>query len=730
MKYVYLFELDSVRKTDIEIEIGQQAMYNEIVDNGNVVVLTYNQLVDSRGFFSLLENHTYYENLIALFEKGAIRISQYGDIRTIAQYLINSFDHEKQFIYSGWPLKSTQKRLLALIKRSLTFSDLSEINTFIESTKKEDEILDLFIEVSNDTLTKTTFNLNQCRQILKHLYWLLKTVLRLSAIHSIYIPPRDIGEYQNFRLHNILEFALDLSAPVTLPHWREAVKIIRALSCYGNDNRSVYLHEIKLQSRTPGVDKKAYQYAESIINLCYNYACEISICNTSKHYNINEFASSSRPTFEADFLSRLEQSWQLGHPNERFLQDECCFFVSYSKNNIVDFSEAVRITDYISRPKDIAPENIATENISRYEFDIANHRKNQRRQVLSSIGSKFVFSLLCIAIACAVEVGFQFIPSWPTRILPFSGRFRMIIETIFSLFLMELITTLFAKKVPKLLSLSDALGGIGQLFVDAFHFLFRKTEIYLNKNYFNIDQKECFNKCQPIDIVTSSAMKRYIHMKKEPKYSSLFQQSDVYPLIESEQHSSIKKISRLEELFNYRFGIVYKSQYNTLCVDPIKTSDDSFFPYERIIPTAGNGVVMLTLCRGKYVLLNQYRHALRENQLCFPRGYGEPGLFSEENAKKELREELNASITKAPIKLGTVSPDSGLTTSLVDVFLVEIDNYSPNVGHEGITNIIELSENDFKRLICQGDSENSTSVNDSFTLSAYLLYKKYLANHL
>lgn len=45
-KNVYLFELDSVRKTDEEIEVAQNALLDEIVLNGNVVVMTYNQLVD------------------------------------------------------------------------------------------------------------------------------------------------------------------------------------------------------------------------------------------------------------------------------------------------------------------------------------------------------------------------------------------------------------------------------------------------------------------------------------------------------------------------------------------------------------------------------------------------------------------------------------------------------------------------------------------------------------
>ena len=74
-KYVYLHELDSVRKTDWEIIRGQQALYDEIVGNGNIVVLTYNQLVDSRGFFSLWDNPEYQGSLVELFQNGAIRIS-------------------------------------------------------------------------------------------------------------------------------------------------------------------------------------------------------------------------------------------------------------------------------------------------------------------------------------------------------------------------------------------------------------------------------------------------------------------------------------------------------------------------------------------------------------------------------------------------------------------------------------------------------------------------------
>ena len=162
-KYVYLFELDSVRKTDEEILEGQKALYNEIVVNGNIVVLTYNQLVDSRGFFSLLADPKYYNNILELFKRGAIRISQFGDIRTVSQYLINSTESDKQFIYSALPLKGSQKRLLALVRRSLMYSDLSEIHAYTsqaDNKKKDVELKELFAEVEENGKNVQNTNLH------------------------------------------------------------------------------------------------------------------------------------------------------------------------------------------------------------------------------------------------------------------------------------------------------------------------------------------------------------------------------------------------------------------------------------------------------------------------------------------------------------------------------------------------------------------------------------------
>ncbi|KIC05239.1 LacI family transcriptional regulator [Ligilactobacillus ruminis DPC 6832] len=219
-KQVYLFELDSVRKTDEEIIAGQNALYDEVVLNGNIVVLTYNQLIDSRGFFSLLTEEGYQEGLIELFKQGRIRISQYGDVRSIAQYLINTIQPDKKFIYSALPVKCSQKHLLALIKRSLIYSDLSEMHSYMDGDGDESDkgLKELFVEVENGVVKKSSLleemdeesALRKMRSILERLSGLVATILQLGTLDDIYVKPRLISEYDDLKMHDLIRCALKL----------------------------------------------------------------------------------------------------------------------------------------------------------------------------------------------------------------------------------------------------------------------------------------------------------------------------------------------------------------------------------------------------------------------------------------------------------------------------------------------------------------------------------------
>lgn len=85
-KSVYLYELDSVRNSKEEIQYAQERMFREIILNGNQVILTMNQLADSRAFLAAIENENTFEPFFELCQMGVIRISQYGTLRTPSQY--------------------------------------------------------------------------------------------------------------------------------------------------------------------------------------------------------------------------------------------------------------------------------------------------------------------------------------------------------------------------------------------------------------------------------------------------------------------------------------------------------------------------------------------------------------------------------------------------------------------------------------------------------------------
>lgn len=747
-KLIYLFELDSVRKTNREIEIGQQTLYEEIVKNGNVVVLTYNQLVDSRGFFSLIDISEYYDNLIALFENGSIRISQFGDTRTIAQYLINSLAYERNFIFSGWPLKSTQKRLLALIKRSLIYSDLTEINDY-QNIRSKDEIIDLFVELDNQQQEHgTAFSVQQCKDILENLFWFLKTVLRLSAMHTIYVNPKPVDHY-GMTLPKYIHNALSLIPTSNHQLWNEAKDIILSLKDVyegivkrdvpvfiydkekGSIDRSDYHHAIKhLYERADSPNITAYQYAEAIVDICYNYQLEYSICNSSKHYNLSEFDSENPKewvTFASDFFARLEQLWSIGDNQNRFLLNETNVFDEFEMTSEVpDFSKALRMTSYVK--KDYSEESI--ENIKRYEYETSQQKSTRKRKMLSSIRKKVLFSVICFVIALSIEVIFELIQNELDGFLNniFPSVVWVALEVLLILGVTEFITSKIHKKFPDFLQLSDALNELGSLWRDniAIHRMFKQPGLaYANPCLEAVNQTSDAQKGIHIDFVKSDAMKRYIRTRESDKKRHLFSESTVYPLDSIQTLKATdtqKKLSRLEEIFGYQFGNVYQSRFNTVMVDPIQSDsiEKPYYPYERVVPSSEkDGVVMIPKCGEKYILIKQYRHAIRNEQHSFPRGYAEDGDSPEQNALRELKEELGVTQISSVNFLNRVAPDSGLTSCRAYVYCVEFDKYNVNLGHEGILDIVELTESEVNEWIQSG------KIDDGFTLSAWALLKSH-----
>lgn len=197
-------------------------------------------------------------------------------------------------------------------------------------------------------------------------------------------------------------------------------------------------------------------------------------------------------------------------------------------------------------------------------------------------------------------------------------------------------------------------------------------------------------------------------MESKPR---LFESSEVYPIV-----TDRAEIEKFEKESGKKIGVLYKSRFNTLVVDLIR-GKNGYFSYERVIPTAsGRGVVCVPVVEGKFLLMSQYRHPVRDTQLCFPRGFGEDGIASEDNAKKELFEETGLAAESCEF-LGSLTADSGLIGSECDVYLCHAGGTFSLSAEEGVKELFLLDGKELEEKIAQRE------ITDGFTLSAYMLFK-------
>lgn len=165
-----------------------------------------------------------------------------------------------------------------------------------------------------------------------------------------------------------------------------------------------------------------------------------------------------------------------------------------------------------------------------------------------------------------------------------------------------------------------------------------------------------------------------------------------------------------------KIGVLYKSAYTMMLVDLVYEEEGSYYAYERLVPAVAKGaVVMITKYEGKMILLKQYRHAIRDYQYAFPRGFAEEGISAEDNCEKELQEEIGAMVKKVSF-LGMIAPDSGMQQVQVSAFLCEIEKYDACMHTEGIHKIITVSRDELDKMIASGE------ITDGFTLAALSLY--------
>lgn len=746
MKLVYLFELDSVKKNDDQVIAGQKALYNEIVNNGNCVVLTMNQIIDSRIILSMMNDPKQVHILEYLFNKGFLKYSRYGDYRTPSQYLQRSIKENRSFIYSALPIKSNQKELMNIVYNALRYDDLSEIEDLYQKQQQSNEVLPIFYEGDkiNYNITK-----KEGEKILEHLKILLKFILNISISNESYLPPIKYDDkYPRFTFIQFMDIIQTFQSD--FKGFMEAIEKLKQIKETLKDDllkvnsRSEWLKALLKLKRNDLTESEinVLCLSECIINLCHNYTLEYSIYNVSKHYEIDSLINSSNPSsFTDDFFQRLKYEWDNGKDkNRRYLQEETnqfSWFVSHDKN-LPDWNLVYRLLEHkynFKRQKNekikyfIEEKSILFNLYFRKYFLNEDHTKidlyeNEYRMIrlyhkilnLLMIAKYFIVSILSIVLIylyfCIEDWLSLNVESW---------------AKIFNHWLMESILVfillgIFGSVISKIFQISDILDLLTNVIKstkDFFSIFIKKFTPYVNKKVLKTGTRYNDKQLNDNQQIVNDNLREYQTLWSSKKIK--FLPPDKLPILEPSKEN-LKTYIDYEINNNTKLGVVYKSDYNIHIVDLIEKKDDKneiikYHPYERILPKEFGAVVAVAKCKGKFILLKQFRHSIRKDQYTFVRGFGEPNKTPEQNVIKELKEEIGAIDIQKPKFLGKIVADSGLYGNEVSVFTVEIDSFDFSFKKEGIKEILLCSSQELEAYI------SNKKINDGYTLSAYMLYK-------
>lgn len=164
-------------------------------------------------------------------------------------------------------------------------------------------------------------------------------------------------------------------------------------------------------------------------------------------------------------------------------------------------------------------------------------------------------------------------------------------------------------------------------------------------------------------------------------------------------------------------GVILEDKYILVLRDLVEFPDGDRGGYLRIFNRGGlengaTGVVVLPEKDGKLVIMRQYRHATRSRHWEIPRGFGENGLTSEENAVKEISEEINGTVSEL-IGLGSYHNNTGLEGHTVQLFMAKMNSVGEGRKAEGIEDIRWVSPGEMEEMIANDE------VTDGFTIAAY-----------
>lgn len=177
-----------------------------------------------------------------------------------------------------------------------------------------------------------------------------------------------------------------------------------------------------------------------------------------------------------------------------------------------------------------------------------------------------------------------------------------------------------------------------------------------------------------------------------------------------------KIISKWEKETGEIIGVMHKSKYEIAVVDLVQ-KDNKQKSHGRIILPDG-GVIIVPKAGDKFIFENQYRYPLCQSFLAFPRGHREANASPEEDAAREIEEELGGATIRNLHYLGKTYPETHSDAWYCSVWAGEVDPESLSLrqGYEGIDDLVLLTASEIDTKIAKGE------ITCGYTLAAWALY--------
>lgn len=160
-----------------------------------------------------------------------------------------------------------------------------------------------------------------------------------------------------------------------------------------------------------------------------------------------------------------------------------------------------------------------------------------------------------------------------------------------------------------------------------------------------------------------------------------------------------------------RVGVLAADPFVTVLREAVAFPDGTCGLYNRLMLL--KGVVVLPMLGQKLVLFRRFRHGTRSWHLEAPRGTGSGAGRMEEDARRELMEEIGAQ-TDELLDLGEYHPSSGVIAETMKLYLARISGIGALEKHEAITSVELLTASEAEAMVSGGE------VTDGPTLVAYL----------